>query len=283
MRLKSLPNVTTITSGQPAQVRLPLPGPTFDRILLVCGATADPGLTGITNIKVVIDGNTVQEYADLGVLDSINQYHGRDAISGGGVVANPYIASIYFRRPEISQFLGLGELDAERVTSLRTKGVRSGWVEFTITGAGAFLTAFSDEVPVSEPESPGLITRVKKYSYNMAAGAQEILHDIARGTGKTGIIAVHIKASDVTAINSLKEAGYNVFDSVTKVAAQAFANQDAKVPVSGYTVIDLISNGNLNEILLIHPNRDLRANIQKTAGGATDVYVEYLDQLSSGL
>lgn len=281
MRFKTLPNITTITSGQPAQIRLPV-GPTYDSIKLVLGATADPGLTGVTNVKVVVDGNTIQEYADLGVLDSLNQYHGRDAVSGGGTVANPYIATIYFRRPEIASFLSLSEVDAERVTSLRTGKVGNAYVELTITGAGAFCTAFADEVPVNAPEAPGLITRVKRVPSNLAAGAQNILQDMSRGDGSAGLIAVHIKASDVTAINSLKEGGYLVMDAVTKVALQSFQNDNGKVPVSGYTVIDLCANGNLNELLMMHPKRELLANIQKTAGGATDYYVEILDRLGSG-
>lgn len=282
MRFKTLPNISTITSGQPAQVRLPV-GPTYDSIKLILGATADPGLTGVTNIKVVADGGTFMEFADLGVLDSLNQYHGRDAISGGGTVANPYIATIYFRRPEISSFLNLSEVDAERVTSFRTGNVGTAYVELTITGAGGFCTAFSDEVPVNAPEPSGLITRIKRVPTNLAAGAQNILQDFARGDGKAGIIAVHIKASDVTAINSFKEGGYLVLDSVTKVALQSFQNDNAKVPVAGYTVVDFCANGNLNELLLIHPRRELLANIQKTAGGATDYYVEVLDRLGSGM
>lgn len=282
MRFKLLPNVTPVTSGQPAQVRLPVPGPTFDRILLRMGATASPGLAAITNIRVVADGNVIQEYADATVLDSINQYHGRDAIGGAGTVASPYDVCIYFRRPEVASFLQLSEVAAERVTALRTRDIKSAWVEFTITGAGAFCTAFSDEEPVSEAEASGLITRVKKYTYNGVAGDQETLFDIARGDGKAGIIAVHYKKADVTKI-TLKENGFSVLDSATKEALQDMQDGDGRVPVAGYTVVDFCSNGNLNEVLLISPQRDFRATATITAGAAYDVYVEYLDRIGSGM
>lgn len=282
MRFKLLPNVTTVTSGQPAQVNLPVPGPTFDRVLLRWGCTASPGIAGMTNIRVVVDGNVIQEYADASVLDDINKYHGRDAVGGAGTVASPYDSVIYFRRPEISSSFGLSETAAERFTSLRTKNVKSAWIEFTITGAGAFCTAFSDEAPVKDAEESGYITRVKKFNYNATAGDQDTLFNIPRGRGQAGIIAVHFKAADVTKI-TVKENGYSVVDAVTKEALQEFQDDDFKVPVAGYTVVDFCANGNLDEVLLVHPERDLRALTTKTAGASMDVYVEYLDRVGSGM
>jgi hypothetical protein len=283
MRFKSYPNVSQVVSGQPFQVRLPVPGPTIDRLLLLVGATAGPGLAAITNIRVMIDGNPIMEFATLADLDDLNRYHGRDAIAGAGTPASPYEACIYFRRPEISSFLGLKEVAAERVTSLRTRDIKNAWVEATITGAGAFCLAFGDEAPVSEAEPSGLITRIKRFPINAIAGDNEVLHDIPKGDGKTGLMQVHFQAADVTIVRSLKENGYAVIDGASKVALQEFQDQDGKVPVAGYTVIDFISNGNLDEVLMLSPTRELRGTIAKTAGAALPYYVEYLDRIGSGM
>lgn len=291
MRFKLLPNVTAVTPGQPCQVRLPVPGPTFDALQVRAFNTAGAVLADVTNIKLVVDGNVIQEYPTAARLDDLNQYHGRPAASGAGTAADPLVLTIYCSRPELSSFqpkpgLILVESDAERVTALRTGDVRSAWIELTIAGAGAGLTAFSAEAPIAAPEPMGLITRVKPFTYNPAStGDFETLYDLPRGKGSTGIIAVHLaKAANNINTVTVKEGGFIVFDSVTKAALQKFQSDYNKKPVAGYTVLDFLPNGNLNEVLLINPNRDIRATVNFPATAeAITATVEYLTTRDDGM
>lgn len=291
MRKKAYTNVSAIVAGAPFQVRLPVPGPTIDKILLRMGNTAGAALTDITNIKVVIGGNTVMEFANAGVIDSINQFLGRDAAGGAGTVASPREVCIYFSQPDISSALGMTEVAAERVTALRTGGVTTAYIEATIAGAGAFCNAYGYELPTvgSEDAYKGYQLRIKRFTYpGAAAGRQNILDNIPRGPrlpdgkGGTNIMQVFLADADVSLV-TLKENSYAVIDEMPKAALQVFQNQDGRVPVAGYTVLDFVSNGNLNEALAVHPDRTLEGTITLDNAGSFDAYVVYLDSLASGL
>jgi hypothetical protein len=285
MRTKLYPNVPAITAGQPFQIRLPVPGPTIDGLLLRAHTTkVGPALADITNIRVVVDGNTLYDYATAAVLDELNQWHGRDAASGAGSSASPFLIPIYFRRPEVTSFGALSEIYAERATSLRTKGVKSAWVELTVASdwTAASVECYAEESPFVD-EAPGQIVRVKRFNHpGAASGDQNILHDIPRGKGATGIIAVHFKDADVSNV-TVEESGFAVVSRVRKAVLHELASQNGRSAQSGYTHLDFCHNGNLNEVLLVHPQRDLRGLITLDNSGAFDYYVEYLTDLADGM
>jgi hypothetical protein len=73
-----------------------------------------------------------------------------------------------------------------------------------------------------------------------------------------------------------------VWDQALKTAIQDIQDQDGRVPVAGRTVIDFCSTGNLDESLDIRQSAgctEFQLDLTSTAGGATDILVEYLGTL----
>lgn len=270
-------NFGNVASGATTTVRLPV-GPTYDRIAMRFLGGTGAGLANVTNVRLLANGKVIQEYADLSVLDDLNKYHGRDAAAGGA----PFDACFYFRRPEIKSFTWNGrqltEIDAERITSLRTRNLDTLTMEFTPNGtysgaSPANTDIYTDEVP-DVSEDFGLITKVKKFSYPFSgAGDFPTLFDIPRGPR---IMAIHYKTSLVTKVSLLANS-VALMDNLSIGALQKFQDYDGKVPVAAYAVLDFIQNGNMDEALRTAALRDLRAIISVSGAITPDVYVEYLD------
>lgn len=254
-------------AGSNITIKVPT-GPTYDGILLIPSGTGAT-IARVENIRVLLNSKTVMEFATGTELDDINKYHGRDAADG-----TLLDLMLYFRRPEVQAFGKASTIDAERMTSLRTRNLSTFTIECTANASwtAPAMEAYALEAPFAG-EDLGFLVKTKRYTYNPGASGDFEMSDWAKGPR---IIAAHFKKSDVNRI-SIKTNGYAVIDNVSKDAIQAFQDQDGRVPVSGYTVADFCQNGNLDEALRTAGLTDLRATANLGSSGALPVIVEYLD------
>lgn len=282
MSKRKLPDVSNVAAGATATIRVPT-GPTYDRINLVVGAAAGAAnlaalLAAFTAVRVLINGRVIQEYPSLTVLDDINSYHGRIAASGSGTQA---LISLHFRRPEVKSFgkdsdgiSVLSEVQAERVTSIRTGDVDTFTVEMTAAPGLTTPTiqAFSEEADgIALPL--GFMTKIRRHTYNPAGASDFEISDWTRG-GR--LMAIHVQKADATVV-TIKANNSAVIDAITKTVLQRMQVEEGRVPVAGYTVVDFIGNGDLDGALVTAGLRDLRTTLTLGSGGATNVFLEYLD------
>lgn len=312
---RKLTNFTNIAPGAVATLRIPV-GPTYDRILLrLCGSAtaANFNLANIQNVRLLANAKVIREYADLTVLNALNQFHGLGAAANAGAAGaagTDTSICFFFRKPYIQQFTyparpaiatspampprRLYGVEAERVTSFRTANLNTLTLEMLIAAAvvNPLVEAYSDEQPdVSEPV--GLIEKVRRFTYApSAAGDFETLYDIPRGPR---IMAIHYNSAGVI-INKLtiKANSVALFDTVSTNAGplgvggainsagalqdfSRFTTQNTESPQPGFNSVSFVQNGNLDEAFRTANLRDLRGTITLAGAVSLPVYVEYLD------
>lgn len=275
MLIQQLANFQNIAPGATGTLIVP-PGPTYDALgIRAAGAAAT--LAFMANWRFEINGKLVQQYLDAADLDAVNSYHGRDAAPG----ATPFDLYLPFRRTEVQAAGNLSTIDAERLTALRTGDLgpmtlkidfNAGYTQASAANVQAFAV-----IKPGAPEPSGLLTFTRRFSYNLNAGLNAI-NDIPR-IGR--VICMHVVKSDVTLV-TVKRNRVAVWDNALKTAIQDIEDQDGRVPIAGRTVIDFCCTGNLDESLDIRQSTgctEFEVDLTSTAGGATDILVEYLGTL----
>jgi coat protein len=262
----NLPSVLNVAVGNTFILDVPVGGLTYEQIILDLGANITDA--EITNIRVKINGEEIQFYADGTTLEDLNDYYGRPNTAT--------FLSIFFSRPEMA------DLKRERLTALGTLDIQTLTIEGDIDAgaAGATISAYA---LVSEPTKLGSFTRVRRFPFNFAGSGQVEMTGITFGPP---ILGMHFQKSDVSDV--LIEDSSKAVVRMPKLILNHIQEGYSRAPVTAlFTHVDFGLEGDPAQVLLtagrdkngVVRTRDLR--IQPTLGssGAINLIVEYLDTL----
>lgn len=283
MLQQKIADLTPQQAGATAVLTLP-PGPTYDGIYLkAAGATAT--LARLKNPRLEINGVPVLNLIGLACdeLNLNNKFHGYDAAIAGP----PVELYIPFRRSEIKGGGPFSELQAERLTSLRTRN--AGVVQFKVDIDAAYVDApgnLTAEAVIAPGivEDLGLMLFTRVFTVTLASGFN--VYNLLPRVGR--IKAIHAIWGDITELSLIRN-NVRLVDRASKTGLQRIQNQDARQPDRAVdntrTVINFCSNGNLDEAVSVsqadpqNPCTSLELDLTSTAGGAGTIVVEYLARL----
>lgn len=252
-RMVKLPSLANVAAGQTATLNVPV-GRTYDKIQLETNvAPAD-----LTNIEVVINGKTIQQYASGLEVDEINGYYGREV--GAGFI------TLYFARPEFA------ELEQQRITAIGTADVQTFQLRMDIDAAAVSPSIVAHAV--TSPQQPlGLITKVKSFPYNSAVSGEVEVDNIPRGPR---IIALHMYKADVNKVTV--EGNSTKLVEMSKTLAEQWQQEWGRVPVTAKaTHVDFCLDGDISQAMVTQGLQDFRIRMDLGTSGAVRQVVEYLD------
>lgn len=258
---KKLPSLQNVAAGATAVQGFPI-GVAYEMVKFK--------LTNVTpaqmkNLKLVINGRTVQTFKSGEELQEINAYKKYAADATG------YL-SWYFVMPELK------DIDDQRLTKLGTKDVQTLAIEFDID-SGVMNPAISATALVSNNAPLGVIKKVLRFSEAAAvAGINEISNIPTNGAR---ISAIHFKKSDIKSVE-VEANGSKVYEA-EKAMGQEFQKAYGKVPNANYTHVDWILEGRSGEAFVTAGLQDFRFKLDHTASGAMEFIVEYIDVLNGGV
>ncbi|MFK5947944.1 MAG: major capsid protein P2 [Methylococcales bacterium] len=261
MPLLQLPNLSNVVAGNTATLEIPV-GSTYNKITFnVAGVTN----AQVSNIRVQVNGKTIQEYDDLDQLDAINAFYSRPQ-SGA-------YHTMWFERMELSEgwrrITGLGTLDVQTFTIL---------MDIDAAAAAPIITAMADK-SVGTPL--GLIMKLKKFPVTFAASGEQDIDKIPR-IGK--ITAMHFGKADVNNV-VIKRDDVELIDASKNDLAQENAFY-GRVAQNNYTHVDFIRKGELAEAMEVieyadgRRVQDLRARLDLGSAGQVNMLIEYVDSFS---
>lgn len=273
MNLQRLANVQNAAPGAVCTIHIPA-GPTYDGFMVrFAGATATEAR--VTNLRLIVNGKTVQEWLDASDLDDRNQYHGYDAMP-----ATPIDLYLPMRSFDVQAAGLLSTVDAERLTSLRTGDLGPIMLQFGLaaayTDASAANITAAAVVKQGAPEASGLMVFTRRTSYNPGGAGDFVINDIPR-VGR--VKAHHIIKSDATVV-TVKRDRLAIWDTIAKTFIQEDQDQNGRVPAAARTVIDYCVNGNLDESVDLRQANDYELTLTLGSGGAFDILTEYVGNLS---
>jgi hypothetical protein len=262
---RKMPSWEGVAAGQTATVRLPI-GNTYHKLLVPYSGVT---LAQMDEIRIIANGKTIQRIIGGDVLDSMNQFDGRNAAAG--------ILTIDFERFGLrtragSEFTVIGtgaSGDAMPITTLA--------VEIDINAAAAAPVLTAAKAVQSAPQQSGVLKQVRAFGYDPAGAGDYEISDLPR----LGLInRVFFKSAVV--INSVKLArdGYTVFERTTAENA-AVQNDGVRVTQANYWVMDFSEEGNGQDALAVAGVQDLRFTLDMAGAGHVDVIVEYLAPLNN--
>ena len=253
---KKLPSISNVAAGATFTLSCPV-GLTYGKITFEMGGTTfDESL--ISDLTVEINGKPVQIFATGTRLVQLNSYYGRPDDT-----ANGYL-TIYFDRPEMNpEFRKLTGLGTQDVDTLVVKG------KIDASASAPTLEATATLYP---PQPLGAFVKVKQFPISFGAGVNEV-DKLPKGPR---IIALHAFAGDFTKVEAELDS-FKVFEA-DKTLAESLQKESNRTPQSSAaTHVDFCLDGLLSDALVTEGVQDMRFRLTKTAAGAADVVVEYLD------
>lgn len=258
---KKLQSLSNVTAGATATLNLPL-GVSYEVVKFK--------LSGVTpaqmeNLKLIINGRTVQTYKTAAELQEINGYKGYPADASG------YL-TWYFVKPELNM---IGD---QRFTKLGTADIQTLSIEFDINAA-ATTPVVTATALISNNAPLGIISKVIRFTKATAVAGLDEIDNIP--TNGARISAIHFKKDDLKSIE-VEMNGMKVYEA-EQVMAQEFQKAYGKVPNANYFHVDWVLEGDSSEALVTAGAQDFRFKVDHTAAGAMDMIVEYLDVLNGGV
>lgn len=258
-----MPSLSNVTAGGTATLNLPV-GRTYDKLTLdYSGVTR----AQMKNIKLLIDGKPVMDFADGEELASLNKYYKRHDENG--------FLTIWFVRPEMQS------LEHQRVTALGTGNaqgegrIQTLQLEIDVDEAATDPRIKASAVQ-SDPKRLGQMTKVKRFTYSSAtAGAFEI-DNIPKGPR---IQAMHfIKAEDDISRVEVEQNSRKVVEGQADLLRYMQKESDRE-PQATFLAVDFTQEGDIFQTLTTNPNRvqDQRFRLDLESAGSVTVLVEYID------
>lgn len=256
---KLMASLANVVAGATATADLNV-GRTYDRLTFDLTNVAP---SEMTNLKVIVDGKTIQEYPSGAALAKLNDFYGLKDQSG--------FLSIHFVRPEMAN------IAQRRHTALGTKNVQSLQISFDIDSAVTdpkiSLTAVQ-----SEPSNMGDVIKIKRFPKNASTGGEIEIDSIVKGPTIRAIHTLDTDGSNDTKptkmeieMNSVK-----VFEAKTALA-QEIQKQYKRVPQDLMTHVDFTLEGDYGQALVTANAQDFRIRPTIPNAGSLDVLVEYVD------
>lgn len=269
---RKMPSFEGVGAGQTATLRLPI-GFTYHQLLLDFGATTDANIKSwYTAIRVLINGEIVQDYRGTAILDLFNKFEGRagSANHGGLMVLD-------FER------YGVRMRDSQMITAVKTGNVVDGGmytvstftVEIDISPAATapVLSALAVQSPAA---APSLIKIVRRFTRNPSGGGEFEISDLPTKGNLINKIVIR-KTGGAGTIDKVKLQKDN-FDAFERTAAQnAMIQADGvRVPQPDVYVIDPTEDGNGSEGIITFGVSDFRLILTMSDAADLEIYVEYI-------
>jgi len=254
-----LPQISNVAAGAEASLVIPL-RPTYERITLeYTGVT----LAQLENIELRINGNPVQTYKDGAQLDALNKFYSRPETAG--------FLTLWFARPELTN------LSQRRMTALATADVRiqTASLHIDVDGAAAAPVLKAHAV-TSAPRDSVAMTVIRQFPHDSSVTGQVEIDSIPRGPR---IIGIHLGKADISDVE-LEIDQVKIYDA-SKALGEANQKQNGRVPqTAAYTHIDMMGDNDVGNALVTANATDLRIRPTLDTSGATQLMVEYLQDLS---
>lgn len=256
---KKMPSISNVVAGSTATLNVPV-GRSYERLTFAYQGVT---LAQMTNIKVIVDGKTIQEYPSGETLQKTNAYYGHE--DGNGYI------TLFFARPEMAT------LEQRRYTSLGTADVGTVQVMFDIDAAAA-NPVISCTAIQSEARGLGSILKVKRFPMASAVAGQIEIDKIVKGPT---IRAIHV--FDVDGVNNTKptaleiEINSNIVYEATATLAEEIQKQHGRVPQADVCHAEFTLEGDYFQALSTAKAQDLRIRPTLAEAGALEVIVEYVD------
>jgi hypothetical protein len=256
-RTELLPSLSNVAAGAQCTLNCPV-GFTYDQIKLSYSGVTD---AQAKNIRVKVNGKTIQEFKDFAEIDSINKYYGRNVQSG--------FCTLFFNRPEmatpgVQRLTGLGTLDVATLT-----------VEIDIDAAAASPAIVATAV-LSEPQPLGLIAKVRAFPRSFATTGQQDIDSIPRADR---IAAIHFIKSDVSNVE-VKLNSTVVYNATKSIGADIQKDYDRVPQTSDMTTVDFLLEGDITQALIMKGVQDFRVQPTNDTTGEIRTVVEYLGGLN---
>lgn len=253
-RITEIPGVSNVAAGATFTVEAPV-GRTYHRIGL---ELTNILAAQLTNLTIEVNGKSIQTFADMAEMKSINDFYTRDDDSANGLYW------IYFTRPELNE-------DTRELTALGTADVDT----LTISGdldAAVVAPAIKCHAEFSAGTPMGLITKIKRFPVTLTAGVNEI-DKLPRGPR---IMALHMKLADITDVE-VEADGVKTYDASKTVGESIQKMYDRTPQSAAFTHVDFVADGDIAGALVTAGLQDFRVRPTSTAGGNQVAIVEYLD------
>ena len=270
---RRLPSFEGVAAGSTATLRCPI-GLSYHQLLITYSGMS---LSRMTEIRVVGNGKTFMRFTSGSRLDTISQYHGREAANGIFIIdfTRPNMRT---REAELATVLGTGAPSVDGSVELSTLAV-----EIDISNpAGTTLTpTLSAKAIQSEPQNLGLVKHVREYVYNPAATGDFEISDIPKGHLFS---TMHFISSDPLAplVNKLRveRDGYTVFERDDSENRLIQKDSLYRAPQAGIFTFDPTELGLGGEALSTGDVFDLRFIVSMEAAGSLPVVVESIAPLN---
>ncbi len=254
-RTTKLPSFEGVASGQTATLRVPI-GRTYHQIMVDYGSMS---LSDMSEVRVVLDGETVHRYKGADVLDTINQYEGRAAASS--------LLVLDFDR------YGLLSRKAQEFTALGTLGgVQTLAVEIDIVDSPTATPSLSARAVTTSGEQVGHIKQVRRFNYSPAGSGEYEISDLPTGGAMIGMIAFNSANIDQVELETDNVQVFNRTDEENRL----IQSDGIRVPQSGWVMLDPAELGYGGEVIETAGVQDFRLTLHMSAADTVPVYVEYI-------
>lgn len=262
-KLIPVPSVTRVATSSVALIELPI-GPTYESIDFVMTGTG-LAATMVDTIRVLANGNELQNFKNLQQLIDINAYHGRAADT-----AADWALTFYN-----DDYIDIAEKQLERIGTL---GLRTFTIEITLNATWPANGTIAAVAYVDTEQQPlGIYNRIRQAGFAAVAGLQDF-DKLIRGSGIV-YKQIHLIKSDVT--TALLEADSIKIIDASKAQLereQKMVRPFARVPQTAkMTTIDFVLEGDRSSLLRTDGISDLRVRMNITAGGNLDIVTEQLE------
>ena len=258
--LKKMPTPLGIGAGQTASVNLPL-GLTYERLYIranVDGTPRDVPAADwgnyIDEIRLLVDGDAKIQI-DAADLVSLWQYYGETLVDGA--------LPIFLSRPWMRTMGG------EDQTGYGTAGGMSSFSLEMDLKTGITINSLNVYAVQSKGKPFGAHYRLQRYIHNQGVTGEAEIADIVRGA--YAMFGLHINTADITDAEVLADQR-KIHDS-DKVIRDAHGEVAGRVPQSGFTHLDFVSENRLNEAMPMAVS-DFRLKLNFTSTGNNSIYAE---------
>ncbi|OEG72319.1 hypothetical protein BEL05_04910 [Shewanella colwelliana] len=273
--LKTISTISAVVAGALVTITLPL-GATYDQVLL--------GYTGVTlaqikNIRVKVNNDVIQEFADGQALADFNKYYKRNSVAG--------LLDFYFKQPEMKtlaeqRMFGLGTANGMPKTPEQVPlmpAVTSATITFEID-AGAAAPNITCSAIQSDPAPLGNIIKFKRFPLSLNAGTN-VIDNIPKGFDAR-IKAIHIVTAATVEKIVTKVDGTEIAE-LKQTIVEKIQVDNGRAPQADIYTTDYVMEGDMKQSISLLNVRDLRFHVECAAGTGASTYgeavVEYIDTL----
>lgn len=259
----NLPSVSRVATSSVAFLEIPI-GATYEVINFAMTGT---GLAAsmVDNIRLIANGQELQNYLNLQQLIDINAYHGRAADTAADWC-------IYFTNDDYAA------ASEKIMEALGTDGLQTLVIEITLNGTWpANGTIVANAYVDTKREPLGVFNRIKQFALSSAVSGDVDYDKLIKG----GAIykQIHFFKSDITKV-IFQADGVKVLEGTKTMLERGQKNVKpfARVPQTAKaTHLDFCLDGDYRDLFRTDGINDLRATLTLGTSGAIQIVTEQLD------